>query len=389
MSEVPDIPFSRPTIEEDDIREVIDTLRTGWLASGPKAARFEELFRQRLDVPHAIAVTSATAGLHLVLLALGIGEGDEVIVPSITWPSTANMVELVGARPIFADVDADTLQLDPSEVARLLTSRTKAVIPVHYAGAPSDLDAIRDVIRGKPIRLIEDAAHALGTYYRGREIGSDSEIALFSFHPTKNFTSAEGGMVICREDDLASRLRNLRFHGINRDAWQRYTGGSRQHYDVIEPGFKYNLSDLHASLGVVQFHKLDRFNECRRQLAQQYDEMLSKVSGVEPLGRVAYSEKHSWHLYVIRFRSVSQSGLRDVVIQKLREDGIGVGIHFLPIHLTSHYCTRYGYEEADLPNAEKAGKEILSLPLYPLLSFEQQMTVVESLKKCFSGWEHS
>lgn len=376
--DLPPIPFCRPTIEEEEIAEVVDTLRSGWITSGPKVRQFEEMFKQRLGVPHALAFTSATAGLHVLLTALEIGPGDEVIVPSMTWVSTANMVERVGARAVLADVDPLTLQMDPAAVERLISPRTKAVIPVHYAGEPSDLDAIRQLIAGRDIFLIEDAAHALGTTYKGKEIGSDSFAAIFSFHPIKNITTGEGGVVVCHDSDLARRLALLRFHGINRDAWKRYTTNAVPQYDVEEPGYKYNLTDIQAALGIHQLAKLDRFNSRRESLAERYNFLLKDIPGLVPLGRVAYPAKHAWHLYIVRI--VQESGIsRDRVIQRMSQENITLGLHFHPLHLQSYYQSQYNYHPDDLPHASKAGAEIVSLPLYPLLSDADQVRIVDTL----------
>lgn len=379
--DLPSIPFSRPTIEEDEIAEVVDVLRSGWITSGPKVRQFEEMFKQRLGVPHALAVTSATAGLHIVLSALGIGSGDEVIVPTLTWTSTANIVELVGAKAILADVDPLTLQLDPSEVERLISPRTKAVIPVHYVGEPADLDAIKQLIEGRDIALIEDAAHALGTEYKGREIGSNSLVAIFSFHPIKNITTGEGGMIVTTNDDLAKRMSLLRFHGIDRDAWKRYNNTKGPQYDVIEPGYKYNLTDLQAALGIHQMAKLDRFNAKRQELAERYDLLLKDLPGATPIGHVAYPAKHAWHLYIIRFDSDEFNISRDRVIEMMGDENIGLGLHFHPLHLQAYYQSKYDYGPGDLPHATKAGAQMVSLPLYPLLSEEDQVRIVETLAK--------
>jgi UDP-4-amino-4-deoxy-L-arabinose-oxoglutarate aminotransferase len=380
------VPFSRPTIEEDDIAEVVDTLRSGWLTSGPKVSRFEEAFRDRVGARNAIAVTSATAGLHILLRALDVGSGDEVIVPSMTWVSTANAVELVGATAVLADVDPSTLQLDPLEVERLASPRTKAVIPVHYAGEPADLDAIRERIAGREILLLEDAAHALGTTYKGEAIGgSPSLAAVFSFHPAKNITTGEGGMVVCEDDALARRLTLLRFHGLTRDAWRRHGTSLGPQYDVIEPGYKYNLTDLQAGLGLRQLAKLDRFIATRERLAARYDLLLRDLPGVNPLGRVAHPATHAWHLYVVRLDTGGLGVSRDRVISLMAGEQIGVGLHFHPLHLQEYYRSRYGYRPEDLPHAAKAGAEIISLPLHPLLCDEDQVRVVDALRRSLAG----
>jgi len=373
------LPFSRPTIEEDEIAEVVDSLRSGWLTTGPKVARFEELFVDRLGVPHAIAVSSATAGLHILLHALDIGPGDEVIVPAITWASTANVVELLGARAVFADVDPGTLQIDPEDVRRRLGPRTRAVVPVHYAGAPADLDALREVV-GERL-LLEDAAHALGTVYRGREIGSDSFAAVFSFHPIKNITTGEGGMVVCQDEALAERLRLLRFHGVSKDAWKRHQVGGRAHYDILEPGYKYNMMDLQAALGLRQMGKLERFNARRRHLAERYDEMLADLPQVRPLARVPYPAEHAWHLYIVLV-DIDALGLsRELFAARLAEENIQTGLHFPAVHLQEHYRRKYDYREEDLPHATHAGDRVLSLPLYPTLTEEDQNDVVAALRR--------
>lgn len=373
------LPFSRPTIEEDEIAEVVDSLRSGWLTSGPKVARFETMFTELLGVPHAVAVNSATAGLHIVLHALGVGPGDEVIVPSITWASTANMVELLGARAVFADVDADSLLMEPGEVRRLLTSKTRAVVPVHYAGAPVDLDAIAEAVDGTGVAVIEDAAHALGTTYKGREIGSSTAAAVFSFHPIKNITTGEGGMVVCRDAALAERLRLLRFHGVSKDAWRRYHQGGTPQYEIVEPGYKYNMLDLQAALGVRQLPKLARFNAERRRQAGRYDELLAGIPALRPVGRPAYPHVHAWHLYVVRL-DIDQLGIsRDRFIEELAAENIGTGLHFPAVHLQEYYRRRYGYGPADLPHAAAAGARILSLPLYPGLTDEDQTAVAGAL----------
>jgi len=370
------LPFSRPTIEDDEIAEVTACLRSGWLSSGPRVLQFEAMFRQRLAVPHAIAVSSATAGLHLALHALGVGPGDEVIVPSLTWVSTANVVELLGARAVLADVDPQTLQLDPAEVGRRLTRNTKAVIPVHFAGAPVDLAGVRAAIQGRPVTLIEDAAHALGAAFAGQEIGSDSDVAVFSFHATKNMTTGEGGMVICRDDALAARIRLLRFHGVAKDAWTRHGRGGAPSYEVVEPGYKYNMMDLQAALGLCQLSKLDRFNAERRRLARRYDALLDAIPSVAAIARPAYDHHHAWHLYVVRLDLATVRLDRDAVIAALADENIGVGLHFAALHAQAHYRRRCG---APLPNATAAAAEILSLPLYPGLTDEDQQDVVRVL----------
>lgn len=375
------IPFCAPTIEEEEIFEVTDTLRSGWLTTGKKVLQFEEMFRTRLNARHAISVNSATSGWHLVAHALGIGPGDEVIIPAITWPSIANVVELLGARSVFADVDPDSLQILPSEVERLLSSRTKAVIPVHFAGAPFDIDAIRKILHGKSVYLIEDAAHAAGTFYKGKEIGSGSNITIFSFHPIKNITTGEGGMIICEDDQLAEKLKLMRFHGISKDAWNRYAKGGSPEFEVVAPGYKFNMMDLQAALGISQLPKLDRFNDRRTQLATCYNELLSGIPQVTPLFNQGYEHVHAWHLYVVKLDMTGLSIDRNAFINALGEENIGAGLHFPAVHLMQYYREKYAYTAEDLPNASKAGNSILSLPLYPGMSEEDVHDVVEAVQK--------
>lgn len=375
------LPFSRPTLGQAEIDEVVDSLRSGWITTGPKVRRFEEMFEERLGVSHAVAVNSATAGLHIVLHALGIGPGDEVVVPSITWASTANMVELLGARAVFADVDPATLQIDPADVERRLSDRTKAVVPVHYAGAPADLDALRDLLAKRSIALIEDAAHALGTAYRGREVGSDSQAAIFSFHPIKNITTGEGGMVVCHDEAFAERLRLLRFHGVSKDAWKRYHRGGQAQYEIVEPGYKYNMLDLQAALGLHQLPQLDRFNSIRRRLAERYHELLAAVPEVRPISQVNYPSFHAWHLFIVQLDTTAVALSREEFLAAMGEENIGLGLHFPAVHLQEYYRRKYEYGPGDLPHAEHAGARIFSLPLYPLLEEGDQDDVVAALER--------
>jgi len=296
----PFLPFCRPTIEEEEIGEVVDSLESGWITTGPKVARFEEAFREWSGGQEAIAVNSATAGLHLALATLDLNPGDEVITTPITWPSTANNIEITGAKTVFADVDKDTLQISPDEIARNITDRTRAVIPVHFAGAPCDLGPIRRICDSQDLELIEDAAHAAGTRYKGTLVGSDSKIAVFSIHPIKSMTTGEGGMILCNDRTRAERMRRLRFHGISRDVWRRYARGGTPQYEVIEPGYKYNMLDIQAAIGIHQFRKLERFNRRRRGLAENYLRLLEDIPELLPLSPPMYDHCHAWHLFVVR-----------------------------------------------------------------------------------------
>ncbi len=375
------LPFSRPTIGQAEIDEVVDSMRSGWLTTGPKVARFEEEFSQWSGGQEAIAVNSATAGLHVAVVTLDLAPGDEVITSPITWPSTVNNIEICGARPVFADVDHETLEIDPADVERHLSPKTRAIIPVHLTGAPCDLDPLREICKTRNLNLIEDAAHAVGTRYKGRLIGSDSELAVFSFHPIKNMTTGEGGMILCNDPERANRMRRLCFHGISRDAWKRYSKGGVPQYEVREPGFKYNMLDLEAAIGLHQFEQLEKFNTRRAGLARNYDRLLADIPEIRPLGIPLYPHRHAWHLYIVRLEIEALTIDRDRFLLALRDENIGTGLHFPAVHLQRFYREKYGYRPGVLPNAEWNSERLFSLPLYPLLEEKDQEDVAEALRK--------
>lgn len=350
---------------ETEVAAVVDCLRSGWLTSGPRTGEFERAFAERVGAAHAVAVTSATAGLHLALLAAGIGPGDEVITSPMTWASTGNMILAVGGRPVFADVDPATLNIDPEAVVRAVGPRTRAILPVHFAGQPVDLDALRAIAARHDLSVIEDAAHALGTDYRGRPVGGGSLAAVFSFHPIKVITTGEGGMVTTDDATLAERLRLLRFHGVARDAWGRYGRRGNPDYEVVALGFKYNMTDLQAALGLAQLARLDEFVAARTRLAAWYTDGLAGLPGIEMLGPVSYPARHAWHLLVVRLRPDVLRVGRDDVMEALLAANIGVGLHFKALHLHRLYRERLGVKPEALPHATLASEQILSLPLFP------------------------
>ncbi len=378
MSEPEFIPFCRPTIGEEEIASVVESLRSGWITTGPKVQAFEKAFRDRLGVPHAIALNSATAGLHVLLAAMSVGPGDEVITTSLTWPSTVNDAELLGARPVFADVLPGTLLIDPADVKRRITPRTKAIIPVHYAGAPADMDAINAAAGSVPV--VDDAAHALGTFYKGVEIGAARTAAIFSFHPIKNITTGEGGIVTTRDDELAETMRLLRFHGVNKDSQSRYAKTASPRYEVVRPGWKYNMLDLQAALGVEQMKKLQHFNGVRADLAARYHAAFADVSEIETPPIPPYDHVHAWHLYIVQVDIDALTIDRDGFMAEMGKRGVGVGLHFTPVHLHRYYREKYGFKPGDLPVTEAACERIVSLPLYPLLTKEQQDRVIAAAK---------
>jgi dTDP-4-amino-4,6-dideoxygalactose transaminase len=371
------LPLSRPSIGDAEIEAVTACLRSGWITSGPRVAEFERRFADAVGAAHAVAVSSATAGLHVAFLVAGIAPGDEVVTSPLTWASTGNMILAVGARPIFADVDPATLNVDPAAAERALTSRTRAIVPVHFAGQPVDLDALRAIAARHGVALIEDAAHALGTSYRGRPIGGGSTAAVFSFHPIKAITTGEGGMVTTDDTAFAERLRLLRFHGITRDAWKRYGSQGSPDYEIVELGYKYNMTDLQAALGIAQLARLDEFVEARTRIAGWYADRLRALPAVAMLDDVPYPARHAWHLLVVRLRLDALRVDRDAVMHALLAANIGVGLHFKALHL--HRLYRDVAATAALPHATAASHAILSLPLFPAMVEDDVRDVVDTL----------
>ena len=382
------LPFSRPDLGEEEIDAVVACLRSGWITTGPLTAQFESEFAAAVGARHALAFSSCTAALHVTLLALGVSAGDEVIVPALTWPATANMVVACGATPVFADIDPMTWNIDAASVRRALTPRTRVVIPVHFAGQPADLDAIRDELAdaGRPdVRIVEDAAHAVGAAYKGRSIGattaSGTAAACFSFHPIKNITTGEGGMVTTDDADLAATIKLWRFHGVQRDAWKAYSTATQApaSYDVVLPGFKYNMMDIQAAIGIPQLHKLARFNARRAEIAARYGRELSRVSMLQLPGRAAYDCVHPWHLYTVL------PPRRAPFMARLRELGIGTGLHFEAVHLHRYYRERFGLREGLCPVAEDVCARIVSLPLFPRMTDDDAADVVAAVREALQA----
>jgi len=376
------VPFSRPTIGEEEIEEVVRCLRSGWITTGPLTAQFEKDFAVYVGAAHALAVSSATAGLHLAMLALGLEPGDEVVTSAMTWPATVNAILFAGGTPVFADVEAETLNLDVDAVVRKLGPRTRAILPVHFAGQPCDVDRLLSLAQPGRIAIVEDAAHAIGAELRGRRIGGlESEGAIFSFHPIKNITTAEGGMLTTGNAEVAERIRLLRFHGVERDAWKAYGRTELPRYDVVVPGLKYNLTDLQAALGVHQLRKLEGFVARRARLARRYDEALRDLAEVRPLSRVPYPHRHAHHLYAVLLATERLTVDRDGFMAELQAAGVGVGLHFTAAHELSYYRKRFGDFSADLPVATDVSHRILSLPLYPTLGDEDQEHVIDVIRR--------
>lgn len=370
------LPFSRPSIGDEEIAAVEQVLRSGWITTGPKNQQLEEHFANYVGCRHAVALSSATGGMHITLLALGIGPGDEVITPSQTWVSTANMICLLGATPVFVDVDRDTLMSDLANIEAAITPRTKAIIPVHYAGAAFDLDPLYALADQHGIAVIEDAAHAAGTFYKGRHVGAQGT-AIFSFHAIKNMTCAEGAMFVSDDEALATRVRMLKFHGLGVDAYDRLTHGRKPQAQVIEPGFKYNLADINAAIALVQLERLDAINAKRTELAQTYLQRLEGLP-VQPLAIPAYAQQHAWHLFILRI-DTERCGLdREAFMKALQEQNIGTGIHFIATHLHTYYRQRF--PNIYLPNTEWNSARLCSIPLFPDMTTDDVDRVVGAIE---------
>ncbi len=352
--------FSPPVIGDEEIESVVATLRSGWLTSGPRTAELEERFARRTGVAHAIATSSCTEALHLSLLASGIGAGDEVVTTSFTWPATVNAVLHTGAAPVFADVDPGTLDLDPEMAARAVTARTKALLPVHFAGGPCDMDALGAIASEHGLRIVEDAAHAVEADVRGRRIGAIGDFTCFSLYATKSLAGGEGGIITTGSTEAAERLRLLRAHGITRDPWKRASTHMLGHYDVVEPGFKANLADLQAAAALPKLDRLELFHAHRAELVARYDDGIADLAGIEPIGRPGYG-RHAHHLYVVRIDPEAAGADRDRYAAALMAENVATGLHFLPVHTLSWY--RANLPGTRLPVTERAGRQVLSLPL--------------------------
>ena len=374
------LPFSLPDIGEEEIAEVLDTLRSGWITTGPKARRFEYEFAGYLGPGlQALAVSSATAGLHLALEAVGVGPGDEVIVPTMTFTATAEVVRYLGAHPVLVDIEPETLNIDIEAMRAALSPRTRAVIPVHFAGLPCDMDPIIALAHAHGVAVIEDAAHAFPARYRGRLIGTlDSDATVFSFYANKTMTTGEGGMLVTRDPLLAERARVMRLHGIRQDAFDRYVSKvPAWFYEVVAPGFKYNLSDIAASIGLQQLRRIDDFLRRRTELARTYHELLACLPLDLPPAAPA-GGTHAWHLYPVRLQAHAAID-RDELIRKLYERGIGASVHFIPLHRHPYWRDTYGLRDGQFPHADQAFRTILSLPLYTRMQKADQLRVCDAL----------
>jgi dTDP-4-amino-4,6-dideoxygalactose transaminase len=378
-TDVPFLPFHRASIDTDDIQSVVEVLRSGWLTTGPRVKQFEASFAKYLGATHAVALSSCTAALHLALHAIGIGEGDEVILPTMTFASCGEAILYFGAKPVLVDCEPDSFHMDADLIEQAITPRTKAIIPVHFSGYARGMDTILGISRDHNLKTIEDAAHAFPSRYKGRAVGTIGDITCFSFYATKTMTTGEGGMITTENPEYADRIRILSLHGISKDAWKRYSAEGSWRYDIEAIGYKYNLTDMQAALGLAQLRKCEPMRDRRAALAARYTDALSPMDAfVTPCAPP--DVEHAWHLYTLQIDEQILGISRDRVIEELKALGIGTSVHFIPLHLHSLYRERCGYRPGQFPNAEKRFAGALSLPLFPDLTFDEQDRVINGLQ---------
>ena len=382
------LPFSKPSIRQVEIDEVVDSLRSGWITTGPKAERFEKAFADYTGFPIALALSSATAGLHIGLMALGLKPGDEVITTPMTWVATVNMIEVLGGTPVPVDIHPDTLQIDEAQVREAVTERTVGILPVHFGGAPFDVDAILEVAGRRGLWVFEDAAHGVGTRYKGAHVGCFDRLGVFSFHPIKNMTTAEGGIVVLKDEELARKLRALRFHGLEKQAWDRYAEGGTPQVEVVSPGFKYNFMDLQAALGIHQLASVDEFNGRRAELAALYQELFAGVAEIQTPRLPSYPHHATWHLYTVKILD-SAALTRDAFVAELKARNVGAGIHFKAVHQHPYYRDKYPHWGERLPHATWVSDRICSLPLFPAMTGDDVRYVVSAVKDVLARGIHA
>jgi dTDP-4-amino-4,6-dideoxygalactose transaminase len=372
------IPFHTASVGEDEARAAADVIRSGWLTMGPKTFEFERNFASYVGARHAIGVSSCTAALHLALEAVGLQQGDEVLVPTTTFTATAEVVVYFKAIPVLVDVDPVTLSIDPEDARKKVTSRTRAILPVHFAGQPCDIDRIQELADSHNLHVIEDAAHALPASFRGTPVGAISKLTAFSFYATKTLTTGEGGMVTTDDDDLAARIKVMRLHGIGQDAWKRYGNEGSWYYEVRNAGFKYNLTDIQSAIGLVQLGKCTKMRNLRAGIARQYTDGFSKCEELQ-VPTVRSDRESSWHLYVPRLHLDRLTLGRSEILEQLKKRGVGTSVHFIPLHLHPYYRDIYHYAPEDFPVAAKEYIRSFSLPIYPGMSLDQVAYVIEQV----------
>jgi len=372
------LPFAKPSISQEAIDEVVNCLQSGWITTGPRVNVFEENLKNYLQAPHILALSSATAGLHVALLSLNLQPGDEVITSALTFVASLNTIVTANGTPVIVDIDPNTLNIDVNKIAAAITPRTKAIMPVHFAGLPVDLDPIYELANKYKLRVIEDAAQAIGTQYKNKILGSFGDTQVFSFHPNKNMTTGEGGCIATRDSELAERCQTLRFHGINRNAFDRFSKKGSQDYDVMCPGYKYNMMDIQAALGIHQLKSLENFIAKRTYLAQRYLQKLADFPEIRLPKPANYEYKHSWHLFTPLINSKKIT--RHEFMEQMKAYNIGTGLHYNPPYLYSYYRNKYGFKPGDFVHADNICSRIVSLPLFPDMTEEQQDYVIESMR---------
>lgn len=373
--------FCTPEIDQETIDEVITCLKSGWLATGPRVKQFEEDLKQYLKAPYTMALNSATSGLHLALKCMGLGPQDEVITTPMTFIASLNTIIHTGARPVLVDVDLNTRNIDTNKIEAAITSRTKAILPVHFAGIPVDLDHIYKIAQKHNLRVLEDCAHAIGSHYKGKIIGSFGDTQVFSFHPNKVMTSGEGGCISTRDEQLTKKIFVQRFHGIDRESWNRFSKEGSQHYDVIQPGYKYNMMDLQAAIGIHQLKKLETFIAKRQVLVDRYSEILASWPELTIPQLPTYDCRVSWYIYAPLINQEVAGIDRDTLIEKMKEQNIGLGYHHHAAHLYTYYQNTFGYKRSDFPNAETISDRIVSLPLFSTMTIADQDRTITAMAK--------
>jgi dTDP-4-amino-4,6-dideoxygalactose transaminase len=381
VEQKPFIPFSRPWIDDTEIEAVSEVLASKWISTGARVREFERAFAEYLGVKHAIAVSSCTAALHLSLVVSGIGVGDEVITTPYTFTATAEAIRYVGAKPVFVDINPETLNIDITKIEQAITSRTKAIMPVHIAGVPCDMGALQEMCQTHKLVLIDDAAHAIPAEYSEQYIGTLGDLSCFSFYANKNMTTAEGGMITTNDNALAEPLRTMRLHGIDKDAWARQSKRSIWRYDITTEGYKYNMTDIQAAMGLCQLMKLNKQHERRQNFAQIYQSELEKFPQISTPFVPDNPKEHAWHLYIIQLHT----GNRDDFVEALRDANIECSVHYIPLHLFEFYQERYGYRVGDFPCAEAAFERVVSLPLHPGLTEEEIHIVIDAIGKTLTS----
>jgi dTDP-4-amino-4,6-dideoxygalactose transaminase len=372
--------FGSPKIEEAEIGEVVDSLRSGWIGTGSKVHKFEEMFRAYKGTKYAMALNSCTASLHLAMLSIGIKPGDETIVPAMTFAATANAVIHAGAKPVFADCKKDTMNIDPDDIERKITPKTKVIIPVHFAGRPCEMDRIMDIAKRRNLKVIEDCAHAIEAEYKGKKAGTFGEIGCFSFYVTKNIVTGEGGMAVTNSEEYANKIKVLGLHGMDKDAWKRFSDTGYRHYQVVYPGFKYNMMDIQAAMGIHQLPRIDEYRQRRKEIWGRYNKAFEDLPALIP-APVESGTKHAYHLYTLLLDINSLSLTRDQFLDEMTKRNIGVGVHYIALHLHPYYRQAYKYKTGDFSNAEWISDRTVSIPLSAKLSDEDVESVIKAVRE--------